>query len=293
MRRTILALAALSTALVALPAQAEPVVLEPSSPWNVNFGEDKCRLAGFFGEGDDRHTLIIEQFWPGQQFGLTIAGPGVRNFRSLKQAQVRFADGLEPVTAIPFTGSLGELGTAVIFSTLELDKSEREVAKADYSGRGGLPQLDPALGQKVQFIELLQNGRSVRLETGTLKSAFDVLNQCTAGLLREWGLDPEQHLTRQNGPRWINKDALTRRIVDSYPRGALVKGEQGIMRMRAIVSAEGTVESCTILKATITKDLESSACKVMETAQFKPARDAAGQPFRSLYVTSITYRIGS
>lgn len=293
MRRTFLAFAALSTALVSSPALAEPVVLKPSSPWNVHFDDDKCRLAGFFGEGDDRHALIIDQFWPGQQFGLTIAGPGVRNFRSLKQAQVRFADGLEPVKATPFTGSLNGLGAAVIFSTLEVDKSEREANKADYSDQGGLPRLDPALGGQVQFIELLQNGRSVRLETGKLDSTFAVLNQCTAGLLREWGLDPDQHLTSQSGPRWINKNALTQRIIDSYPRGALSKGEQGIMRMRAIVTVEGTVESCTILKATTTKDLESPACKVMETAQFEPARDADGQPFRSLFVTSITYRIGS
>ena len=292
MRAAVLALAALSTALAAMPAQAEPVVLKPSSPWNVDFGEDKCRLAGFFGEGDDRHTLVIEQFWPGREFGLTIAGPGVRNFRSLKQAQVRFADGLEPVTATPLTGSLGELGTAVIFSTLELDKSEREVANADYSGQRGLPQLDPALGNQVQFVELKQGGREVRLATGPMGKAFDVLNQCTAGLLREWGLDPEQHLTRQNGPRWINQAALTRKITANYPTGALAQGEQAIMRMRVIVSAEGTVESCTILKATNTIRLESPACEVMQGARFEPAHDASGQPFRSLYVTSITYRIG-
>jgi hypothetical protein len=52
------------------------------------------------------------------------------------------------------------------------------------------------------------------------------------------------------------------------------------------------VESCTILKATQTEQLESPACKVMQRAQFEPARDAAGQPFRSLYVTSIIYRAG-
>ena len=293
MRRTILALAALSTALAATPAQAEPLVLKPNGPWNVDFADNTCRLAGFFGEGDDRHVMILDQYWPGPQFGLTVAGPGVRHFRSLKPARVRFSEALEPLMATPFTGSLGDAGTAVIFSTLEIDKGEREANKADYSDRGGLPQLDVALGKQVQFIELHQNGRSVRLETGRLDATFGLLNQCTAGLLREWGLDPEQHLTAQSGPRWINKGALTQRIIDSYPRGALIKGEQGIMRMRVIVSAEGTVESCTILKATNTETLESPACKVMQTARFEPARDAAGAPFRSLYVTSISYRIRS
>ena len=144
----------------------------------------------------------------------------------------------------------------------------------------------------MQFVALKQGGREVRLETGPLGKAFDVLNQCTAGLLREWGLDPEQHLTRQNGPRWINQAALTRKITANYPTGALAQGEQAIMRMRVIVNEQGAVESCTILKATDTERLESPACRVMQGARFEPARDAAGQPFRSLYVTSITYRIG-
>jgi hypothetical protein len=61
MRAAVLALAALSTALAAMPAQAEPVVLKPSSPWNVDFGEDKCRLSRLFGEGENQHYLAFQQ----------------------------------------------------------------------------------------------------------------------------------------------------------------------------------------------------------------------------------------
>lgn len=51
MRRTALALAALSLPLIAAPARAGVVEVTPSSPWNVDFAENKCRLARFFGEG--------------------------------------------------------------------------------------------------------------------------------------------------------------------------------------------------------------------------------------------------
>ncbi|TAD79661.1 MAG: TonB family protein, partial [Sphingomonadales bacterium] len=64
-----------------------------------------------------------------------------------------------------------------------------------------------------------------------------------------------------------------------------------IMRMRVIVADDGTVESCTIISSTNTKRLESPACEVMQRAEFDPARDANGTPFRSLYATSITYRM--
>ena len=57
MRRAAFALAAIATVTSPAAAAADPVVLKPSSPWNVDFAETKCRLARLFGEGDDRHLL--------------------------------------------------------------------------------------------------------------------------------------------------------------------------------------------------------------------------------------------
>lgn len=293
MRRTILALATLSTALVAMPAQAAPVVLKPSSPWNVDFGEEKCRLTRVFGGAEDQHLLAFQQYWPGKDSGLTIAGPAFARFRSLQRTNVRFFAAQEPLRTTPFTGTVEQFGTGVIFSSIRIDDGEPAATNTiDVPTGGGIPQLDAAQGNQVQFIELAQGGREVRLETGPLGDAFKVLNQCTLDLLRDWGLDPDQHLTASSLPRWINQGALTRKITANYPSAGFSQGEQAIMRMRVIVSEQGMVESCTILKATATDRLESPACKVMQGARFEPARDASGQPFRSLYVTSITYQIG-
>jgi TonB family protein len=77
-----------------------------------------------------------------------------------------------------------------------------------------------------------------------------------------------------------------------YPQRALTLGEQGIMWMRVIVSPEGAVEDCVIHKGTNTLKLDSPACGMMKLAEFEPARDALGRPFRSYYATTITYRIG-
>ena len=181
----------------------------------------------------------------------------------------------------------------LIYSSIRIAGGEPDAVNTpDEAVSGGIPQLDPAEGDRVAFVDLKQGGRAVRLETGPLGEAFKVLNQCTLDLLRDWGLDPEQHLTATSLPRWINQAALTRKIVSDYPSAAYSQGEQAILRMRVIVNEQGTVESCTILKATDTERLESPACRVMQGARFEPARDAAGQPFRSLYVTSITYKIG-
>lgn len=291
MRRFATALAALSVTLAAAPVRAEQIVLKPSSQWNVDFAKDSCRLLRLFGEGENQHYLAFQQYAPGDSFGLTAAGPAFKRFQSLARTKLRFSAEQEPYTTTPFTGSVEAFGTGVIYSSLNLDIGEPPTNRPDSPDEPGLEMLDLERGKQVQFIELRQGSRDVRLETGPLDAAFEVLNQCTLDLVRDWGLEAKRHVDAQSGPRWINKDAVARRIMATYPRAALLDGEQGIMRMRVIVSAQGAVESCTILKATKTEELESPACRHMATAQFEPARDAAGVPFRSYYATSITYRM--
>lgn len=292
MRRAILAMLALTLVPGTTLAAAEPVVLKPASPWNVDFATDRCRMQRLFGEGENQHLLSIEQFWPSNEAGVSVAGPAFKRFRSLQRTQVRVSDTREPIRSTAFTGDIAGYGAAVIFSTLRFDRNEGEYDEGYQQPFGKTGQMDLALGKEAQFIELRQAGRAVRLETGRLDAAFDVLNQCTRDLLRDWGLDAERHLTALSGPRWINQDPLVRRITSIYPSSAAAIGEQGIMRMRVIVTEEGTVESCTIVKASNTTRLESPACEVMKRARFEPARDAEGKPLRSYYVTAITYRMG-
>jgi hypothetical protein len=237
--------------------------------------------------------LAFQQYWPAETAGLTVAGPAFERFRSLQRTDVRFFDSQEPLRTRPFTGSVEQFGSGVIYSSIRITEAEpTDTNEVDEPRSGGIPQLNATEGDLVQFVALKQGGREVRLETGPLGEAFKILNQCTLDLLRDWGLDPDKHVTATSLPRWTNQAALTRKITANYPTGALAQGEQAIMRMRVIVNEQGAVESCTILKATDTERLESPACRVMQGARFEPARDAAGQPFRSLYVTSITYRIG-
>jgi TonB family protein len=91
----------------------------------------------------------------------------------------------------------------------------------------------------------------------------------------------------------MNEEPVTRRIAAVYPRTALMRGEQAIVRLHVIVSETGRVEECVINGATIADNLESPACKEMEQAEFAPALDANGDPFRSFYATSIIYRINN
>jgi TonB family protein len=289
MHKTIAALAALALT-AASPLHAEPRVLAPYGPWNVDFGEDSCRLQRLFGTAEDKHALVFQQYWPSNGAGLTLAGSAVAKFQDGEYTDLKFLEGQRPMAQTALTGTLGDVGRAVIFTTVHLDRPLSPPNREDTPEDRRFAQMDTSLGKQVRFVEVGQGGRKVRFETGPLDSAFEVLNQCTLELLRDLGLDAERHVSMQSGPRWINQAALTRKIVSSYPREALAQGEQGIMQMRVIVSAEGAVESCTILKSTTTVRLESPACDVMQRAKFEPAIDAEGKPFRALYATSITYK---
>lgn len=290
MRRSVLALAALSTALAA-PASAEVVEIAPSSPWNVDFAPEKCRLARLFGEGENRHLVFFEQYWPSATFGLTVAGPSFRRFGGRLRTDLSFTAAQEPMRTEPFKGTIGAYGDGLVYSTVSLT----EAGEDEDGGRDvlvkSLPGLDLAAAAASEFVSLRQRGREIRLLTGPLDEAFAVLNQCALDLIGEWGLDIEKHRNAQRLPRWTNPDAVVRKIVANYPRGALNDGEQGIMRMRVLVSETGTVEDCIIIRATTTDRLESPACKAMLEARFEPALDAEGKPMRSYFAESVIYKI--
>jgi TonB family protein len=288
MHRTLCALAVLPALLAAAPASAEVIEIAPSSPWNVDYGETKCRLARFFGEGESKHLLFFEQYWPGERFGMTVAGPSFKRYRSGARTDLRFYEAQQPFETKPFSGTVGQFGDGVIYSTLGLAK-DRDSGDEDAGAPTKVPELDKIAARQVEFVSLRQRGDEVRLLSGPLDEAFAVLDNCAFDLIGTWGLDVAQHRTATRLPRWINKDAVVRRIVAVYPREALNSGEQGIMRMRVTVSPEGTVEDCTIIKATDTERLESPACKAMMDARFEPALDAAGKPMRSYFAESIVY----
>lgn len=289
MRRTFLAFAALSTA-IAMPVQAkEPIVLKPYGPWNVDFGEDSCRLQRLFGSAENTHVLVFKQYWPSDQTGLTLAGPALRKFHSDDRTDLSFREGGEQLRVPAFSGTFGDIGDALIFSSVSLSKSVPLVQPPSGSDQP-FAQMDVALGKTARFVAVRQGGHELHFETGALDKPFEVLNQCTLDLLGSLGLDPQKHVTMKSEAKWLNRDVLVRRITAEYPSAAAQEGEQAILRMRVIVGADGMVETCQILKATTADNLESPACKIMKRAQFAPAIDAAGQPFRSLYASSIVYR---
>lgn len=275
--------------------------LEPSTPWNLDFGEDKCRLTRLFGSEEDRHLVFIEQSAPGRPFGLTLAGSSLNRFVSANRLDLGMQEDMEMQRLPRFNaGEVAGIGPAVILSSVSLEKTSVASVQSLNSGAQETPSGDQARlstvgvdieeAAKIDRIVLRRGSRALSFETGNLGPIMEALNTCTFDLLNEWGLNPEQHRS-YTAPRWTNQLSIVRRIMATYPRRAIIRGEQAIFRMRVIVEADGSVSECVIAAATETERLDSPACREMMEARFEPALDSEGNPMRSFYATSITYAI--
>ena len=286
----------LATAGIQAPAAAKTTTLAPLSPWAVDFGENRCRLARTFGDADNKHVAIFDQFGPSRRFVLTLAGPSFRKFRGRTETITRYSDSQEPFESLPYAGDLGDFGKAIIFRGLGLTGplSSGENEAAALPGPSSFSTaflLDVDAANAVEFVSVRQRKREVRLQTGDLGDAFKVLNDCTMGLVESWGLDRAAHLSARSLPKWLNEEEIAKGIAGRYPNRALRKGESGFVNLRVMVSEAGTMTECVVENVTEAQALDSPACAEMRKAEFEPALDAEGQPMKSFYQTRITYRI--
>lgn len=286
----------------ALAAQDGAQRIEPSSPWNLDFGQDRCRLTRLFGPEDDRHLVFFDQAAPGRAFGLTVAGSSISQYSTARRLYLGLQDDVPLLRLERYNaGDVNGFGPAIILASVAMAKpdesSQQRLYTSERDGASDSAPLPTSAGvdideaAKVERIVLKRGNKVLSFETGNLGEAMTALNTCTRDLLNDWGLNPEQHQS-YTPPRWTNQDAIVRRIQSVYPRSALNRGEQAIFRMRAIVEADGSVSECTVEAATETEKLDSPACREMLRAQFDPALDANGNPMRTYYSTSITYVIG-
>lgn len=298
MRRAFLALATLF--LPAAPTLAadetaadlmrrkEVIVLEPLSQWNIDYGEQKCRLSRLFGARETPHLLYIEQASPGSIFTLAVAGPEFAKIPRERVLKLGIAEDQIAREVSALTAEFGKIGNGLIVARKRL-REPAPVAAGEVVWNAG--QLDPKEGAAIKRIILARNARAIVFETGELGGAAQAMNACTEDLLSGWGLDPAQH-KRFRPARVINAEAVAKRIFDTYSRKALLKDEEGDFSARLIVEADGAVSECAVEGLTVNEALRPELCQYLREVRFEPAGGADGQPIRSFYVLPISYRLG-
>lgn len=290
-------MAGLAPLLVGVPSLAAakaPVELAPTTPWNVHYADDYCRLARFFGEGKQRILLSMEQGQPGEGFRLTLSGATLDGPSDKDEASLTFGN-LGEQKLLFFPGTLGDKTPAWIFSgNIRIrpysDADVRFAAKHGYypEGAGAVSEAEEAATNSLLIGRPLRN--PVRLKTGPMKAAFTAMNSCTDELLEHWGIDAARHRERSRSAmpvgspgKWLNSG--------DYPSAMLAKGQPGLVRFRLSVGADGVPTACHIQRSTNGKPFDDAVCKgVMRRARFEPALDKEGQPMASYYVNAVQFQ---
>ena len=278
----------------------EASVLSPSSAWNLNYGEDRCRLLRTFGDDDSPTVLIMEQVSPSDHFELIIAGDTLRWVNDDRHATLQMGPGYEAFERRFHEGTLGEIKSALVFGSISpvhggLSAADKPASDEASAHERILHPMDVPLaesGANIEWIEFAHRNRVIRLNTGPLAKALEGLTTCTADLVRSWGLDPEAVASVVANPEITNIEHVTRRIQRTYPSKALRRGEMATIHVRTIIDEHGQIASCTQLELTKAENFADAACNIiLREAKFEPARDTSGKPVRMYSTNRIRYII--
>lgn len=283
-----------------VPSTAAPLRLAPSSPWNVDYAKDSCRLIRKFGVGGREVTLVLEQFEPMEWFALTAAGEPLERMNGVEpmlQLGIRFGPNEEMAELPSFAARMGGKPAVVVQSPLRLapltpaEKAARERALKS----GGDFEIAPVSEERAQRVGWLELSKALRkdlvLETGRMDQALSVLRTCTWDLVGSWGLDIEQQKHRSRPPIPKTSPGTWFRP-NEYPGSMLNSGNQAIVNFRVMVDQTGKVTSCIIQTSTRPKEFDDLVCRsVMKRAAFDPALDAGAKPISSFWRQQVTYRI--
>ena len=281
---------------------SQPLRLQPSSQWNVDYAENSCRLSRAFGEGDGATILSLESEVPGQA-DMFVIGKQIKT--NYSEVFGRFLPGQKK----PKKGEVVQSphGTAILWKHADLfsdETIERIMAKAKAMGfrRGVRPppidlaekaQLEAereAFAAKVVALEIGPRGMPLILDTGSLGAAIKAFDKCSRDSLRDWGIDPaiEEKIVRRP---W-SPDVYKWFTSSDYPPSMVVQGQQADVKVRLLVDATGKVTRCTSLSHFKEKSFNDVVCsKFMTRARFQPAELADGTKVPSFYWNHVVFRV--
>jgi hypothetical protein len=293
-------LAAFSMIAISVTATVQaakpPLHLKQTSPWNVDYADDRCRLMRKFGEGDEEVYAVFDRFGPGEQFRLTLAGKIFKTSLEKGKAAVMFGPAEEEQQLNFSSGSFGEFPAFLFDSQARLAPlTASEQAAIDKSGGEAWIDLTPVGPAREAAIRNLTVNKPLRqaliLETGSMRKPLEALGKCVDNLMTIWGIDVEKHksLTQRVKPltspgKWV--------VSQDYPAKMLSAGQPAIVEFRLSVGADGKPVSCHIQLTTRPKEFDAAVCgSLMKRARFKPALDADGKPLASYYRNTVRFAL--
>lgn len=288
-----------------LVAAVHPVELEPTTPWDVDYGDNSCRLIRTFGSGKTETKLAFESDTPGALDMLVIG-------KSLRTSEERVAARFLPVRGATFDGDVAQTvdkgDPAILWGSVRMAPDDLIAKQKDEQTRHMLhPEVRPPAtnlsdeasdkAAVLQFADATtgleiesRHDRPVILKTGPLGDALRTFDQCIRESQKEWGVDPalEDKIVRPvwalNPTQWLS--------TDDYPRDLIMRGKESEVSVRLLIDATGKVTRCTPLSHYAETEFAQISCaKITQRARFAPAELADGTKVPSSYVRRIKFKL--
>lgn len=282
--------AALSMPIAPLQAQ-DAKVYKTSGPWAMDYGEDYCRLAGTFSDGEDEVALAMERIQPGPTLRLVLIGNGIKLFRRATEVGYRFLPSGADRSAVTLRSDTAD-------GQQYLNLGPTTLADIPAPAPGSPPAPPPPYtrdGEKAVakgITGLLLDGgvtKPVRIDTGSLDAAIGALQTCTDELVAYWGLDAEAHKTLSR-PVFPAEKTSGWVAADTIPFSDFAKLSGGQNEVRLMVDKTGKPTSCHIHWPALSQSVNDKICKsLMEKASFTPALDQSGEAIDSYWTTSVFF----
>lgn len=283
-------------AVVCQPTAAkDALVLEPSTPWTLEYEADSCALRRIFGEGDRLTLLEMRRFSPGNSLQTTIASKTAmtrRNFRFRLGDGGEWEDHENPLYAYFDDGLEGVIFRHSLFE-LPLDENATTEQRLQFHVENDVAAMEAEVAGLLDSLTISRAFRDdLVLETGSLKKPILSLNECIDELMTHWDIDAEAHKTLTRSAAPIDLDQAARMI--GYPPKMAQRSLPGLVNIRLDIDETGRVTECHIQMPLSDPVFEESSCADIQHAfEFDPALDKDGQPLKSYYVTSIRFQIAS
>jgi len=270
-----------AAAFSSVSAKESEQPLQPSSPWNVRYDEDRCRLVREFG-GDDGVVLMLDQTGTEPFYTLTLIGSNLRKINR-KAATLKFGPNEAPMRRSFLYGKLPD-GTRIIslYGTT--------LAPVEKTDAGRIVAIGP---EREAAITTFSIGRSedwetVELEIGSMAKPLDALRTCAQDLEAYLQIDlaagEREPRPASNTGAWVQ--------TGDYPISMMRRGEEGNVSFRLTVDKEGKPTACQIVNSTRPQTFDDVVCHaLLQRANFEPATDADGQPRAAYYSGTVGFRM--
>lgn len=259
----------LSLSAAAVPAPPRP--LQPTGPWDVDYGETQCAALRSYGDKANPTTLAIRPAPNGETYELLVGRKGGGpDFAEEYEGSVDFGGGAINTWSLHYGTRKGRL-------TIDQFRiSAQEMIQARTAG----------------LVTFRRKGdRDVSFTLANMPALLKSLETCTADLKQYWNMEPPER-----DKIAVPAKGDVRQVFNpyDYPSAAMTNHQEGTVQYLLLIDETGKVADCHVVKASGVPVLDGMGCQVIaQRARFQPALDAQGKPIKSSYVTpTVTWRIG-